>query len=93
MLTPLRQYAPCRISHSHPIIIACTGNPIDSILPGVAPEALTLTRSAVDVSYFVSATEENLINESDHALLSIICFDGLIIHTNPLFGYNNDKFF
>ena len=85
---PHSQDEPCRISHSNPIIIACTRHPLDSLLPCAAPEDLTLTRGAVNVSYFVSATEENLIkglqseavknliNESDHDAPSISCFDG-----------------
>ena len=94
---------PCRIRHSNPIIIQSTRHPLDSILPCAAPEDLTLTRSAAGVSYFIASTEENLINESDHDVLSISCFDGLIIHTNPpdglrpaglssaLFGHNKSK--
>ena len=88
MLTPLRKYNPCRVRHSNPIIIAGTCYPFNSILPCVAPEDLTLTRSAVNVSHFVGATEKNFINESDHDVLSISCFNGLIIQLNPLFGYN-----
>ena len=81
MLTPCRQYKPCRIRHSNSIIITRTRNPLDGILPCVAPEDLTLTRGAVNVSYFVGATKKNLINESDHDVLSISCFAVLIIHT------------
>ena len=72
---------PCRIRHSNPIVIACARYPFHSILPRAAPENLTLTRSAVNVSHFVGAAKKNLINESDHDVLSISCFNGLIIHT------------
>ena len=49
-------------------------------MPCIAPEDLTLTRSAADMSHFVGAAENNLINESDHDVLSISRFNGLIIH-------------
>ena len=80
---PLSQDIPCRIRHSHPVIIHSTRHPLDSILPGIAPEDLTLTGSAVNVDDFVCATVKhlikglqseavkNLINESDHDTLSI----------------------
>ncbi len=57
-------------------------------MPCAAPENFTLTCSAINVDDFVSTTEKNLINESDHDVLSISCFDGLIIHTKLLFGYH-----
>jgi hypothetical protein len=85
---PYSQYNPCRIRHSNPIIIAGTCYPLNSILPCAAPEDLTLTCSTVNVRYFVCATKKNFINESDHDTLSIGCFDGLIIHSKLLFGYN-----
>ena len=96
MLTPHRQYIPRRIRHSHPIIIAGTCYPLDSILPCIAPEDLTLARSAVNVSYFVSSTvkhtveglqsevEEDTVDDTDHDVLSISRFDDLIIHTKTM---------
>ena len=86
---------PCRICHSNPIIIASTRYPLDSILPCAAPEDLTLTRSAVDVSYFVSATvkhpikvlqseaEKNTSDKFEHGVLSIN-IPRLCPHTLPL---------
>ena len=61
MSTPLCKYKPCRIRYSYPFIVAGTRYPLDSILPCVAPEDLTLTRSAVNVSYFVGSTVKHLI--------------------------------
>ncbi len=83
MLTSCRQYKPCRIRHGHPIIITRARYPLNSILPCVAPEDLTLTRSAAGVSYFVGATvkhlikglqseaEQDTIDKFEHGLLSL----------------------
>ena len=94
MLTPLCKsyrlrfacsyHNPCRIRHSNPIIIAGTCYPLDSILPCAAPEDLTLTCSAVNVSHFVCATvkrlikglqseaEKDTIDKFEHGVLSLV---------------------
>ena len=71
MLTPLCKYKPCRIRHSNPVIVAGTRYPLDSILPCIAPEDLTLTRRAAGVNYFVGSTKKDTIDKFEHALLSI----------------------
>lgn len=87
------QYISCRIRHSHPIIIAGTRHPLDSILPGIAPEDFTLTSSAADVSYLVGAAKKDTVDKFEHDTLSISYFDGFIIHSKLLFGYHKGKFF
>ena len=79
---------PCRIRHSNPIIIAGARYPFHGIPPRAAPEDFTLTSSAVDVNHFVSATKKDTVDDTDHDVLSISCFDGFIIHSKLLFGYH-----
>jgi hypothetical protein len=59
----LSQYKTGSIRNSHAIIINSAADPLDSILPSIAPEAFTFSRSAADMHYFVGAAEENTIQE------------------------------